>query len=167
MSITDKTSPSRRNGTIEHFKVSRWGEMNKRTVKQSEYSKKGIKVEMSKKDFYFWCETQKPIIFHMFSIGVKPTIDRIDSKKSYSLDNIQILSWSDNSKKQDRKLSKPIIAINDGVERYFHGVYSTECMNFFGRNRCRDIVRCLKKQPNNLGCVPKTVLGWSFKYAQG
>lgn len=138
--------------------------MNKRTVRQSEYTKKGVMVEMSKKDFYFWCETQKPIIFYMFSMGVKPTIDRIDGTKNYSLENIQILSWSDNSKKQARKLSKPIIATKDGLEKYFHGVYSTECMEFFGRNRCRDIIRCLKKQLNNHGCFTKTVNGWSFKY---
>lgn len=167
MSVTDKTSPSRRNGTIEHFKVTRWCDMNKRVIRQSEYIKKGIKVTMSKKEFYFWCECQKPIIFYMFSVGVKPTIDRIDGNANYSLNNIQILSWSDNCKKQPRQPSKPIIAQKGIEKKYFHGVYSTECIQFFGKNRCRDIIRCLKGHTNNKGYIPKTVLGWKFQYAQG
>ena len=141
--------------------------MNRRVRNSAAYVRKNIKITMTKKDFYEWCDTQRPFIWFLQSIGCTPSIDRIDSNGNYEIANIRILSVSENSKNKTKnwsKNSKPIIATKDGVEMYFRGAHSSECMDFFGRNRHRDIVRCLKKQPNKLGYIRTSVCGWSFKY---
>lgn len=48
-----------------------------------------------------------------------PTVDRINSKKGYTLDNIQFLTWEDNRYKQrmERRSRKGVvIQLKDGVE---------------------------------------------------
>lgn len=67
---------------------------------------------MTKEEFMVWCKS-KPhfiifIVMYMewveddFSLWSAPSIDRIDSEKGYSADNIQWLTFSDNCIKNNR-----------------------------------------------------------------
>lgn len=81
-----------------------WYNMNERSKKEGyEYSKGDViskeeylemvkNSEVYKKMFDEWSKNN-------FSYGLTPTIDRIDSNKNYSKDNIQFLSFSDNARK--------------------------------------------------------------------
>lgn len=61
-------------------------------VSKEEYMDMVMNSEVYKKMFEEWSKSN-------FSYGMTPTIDRIDSKRNYSKDNIQFLSFSDNARK--------------------------------------------------------------------
>jgi hypothetical protein len=54
-----------------------------------------------------------------YDLQFKPTIDRINCKKTYTIENIQILSWSENRYKQRMELklirAKPIAMLKGDV----------------------------------------------------
>lgn len=112
--------PSRKWGSIFYFKLRAWGAINKRTVNGSNptfshYLKKGIRLEMTKNEFYNWCDDNKEKIQSFFDEEDSPSVDRIDSSKHYSIDNIRIISFSENSslgvKSHAEMYSVPIIGI--------------------------------------------------------
>jgi len=96
-------------GTIEYFKRYTWKGLNRRTVNGSSpqfknkanasYFKKGIRLEITKSELDAFCEANKQLILELYEKGTIPTIDRINSNDHYRLDNIRILSRSDNCKK--------------------------------------------------------------------
>jgi hypothetical protein len=98
-------NPARKRGTLEYFKCNTWNNIKKRTVnynpdpRNKSYIKKGIELQMSKEEFYAWCDLNWEVIRTM----KKPSIDRIDSNLHYSLDNIQVLEHLDNIKKSWRE----------------------------------------------------------------
>jgi hypothetical protein len=88
-------------GTIRYFIVDTWKKLNKRSVngtnpkwdhRQSvSYLKKGIRLEMTKGEFRAWCLKNADMIMGLYNCGKTPSIDRLDSSKNYSIDNIRIL----------------------------------------------------------------------------
>jgi len=44
---------------------------------------------------------------------LRPSADRIDDNKGYSLDNIKIVTWQENDEKERAKKRKPILRINE------------------------------------------------------
>jgi len=55
--------------------------------------------------------------------GLKPSVDRLNNSKGYTLDNIQLLTWSENALKQSASIRKPIIRYTpDGeyIDRFSH-----------------------------------------------
>jgi hypothetical protein len=97
---------ARRRGTLAYFKSNTWGNLQQRTVNGSSpnphnksYLDKNIKLEMTKNDFYCWCDGQVDNIMLLYRQNKTPSIDRIDNNGNYSLDNIQILGLQDNVSK--------------------------------------------------------------------
>jgi len=53
---------------------------------------------MTKSEFYFWAKPRYEEFLETHS-GVRPSVDRIDSYGHYELGNLQVISFSENSKK--------------------------------------------------------------------
>jgi len=91
---------------MEYFKVQSWQDINRRTVngkhanpdhyKNEVYFRKGIRVEMSRQEFYSFCDANEENIISLYAQGKTPSVDRIDASKDYCVDNIQILSLKQN-----------------------------------------------------------------------
>lgn len=103
-------------GTWRQFCEDRWGRLNRRTVNGNNpdwgsrssryYLERGVRLEMSYSEFRDWCESQASIIEHLYreshdnnDLGIRPSIDRIVSARHYSLDNIQVVTWRENSRR--------------------------------------------------------------------
>ncbi len=85
--------------------VNKWNTINQRTVngkyvresassinpQHQSYLKKGIKIEISKEDFFDYCSDNEKKILEMMVNGQRPSIDRIDIEKDYTWENIQII----------------------------------------------------------------------------
>lgn len=83
----------------------KWCTINQRTIngeyatglaasknpQQQSYLKQGIKIEISKEDFYDFCSDNEQKILEMMNNGERPSIDRIDIKGDYTLENIQVI----------------------------------------------------------------------------
>jgi hypothetical protein len=75
--------------TPKRFTNHRWHKMRERIATISCY--KNISIEMTKDEFRNWVESQWTNITELYAQGRRASIDRIDSSKNYSLDNIQIM----------------------------------------------------------------------------
>lgn len=94
-------------GTLEYFKRYTWKSINKRTINGNQshmlykkgnesYLKKQIRLEFSKSEFDRFCDENRLLILSLYNNNLTPSIDRIDSTKHYSLDNIRIVELSQN-----------------------------------------------------------------------
>jgi len=88
---------------IGNFIHSSWTNINIRCGKYKEsqtpnkcQSYKDIKIKMTRDEYKNYCVENKDNILSL----EKPSIDRIDSSKDYSLDNIQIIELKDNISKK-------------------------------------------------------------------
>lgn len=100
------------NPIVSEFRSSRWEHVNRRTVngrvprwwcRQARfYLEKGIRLEMTKKEFFDWCESQSKLILRLYAEGKTPSIDRIDSSGNYEINNIQILDMQLNIAKRNQ-----------------------------------------------------------------
>lgn len=112
-----RDSPSKKVGTLENFKTRRWDKMVARCKPNHNarkyYFDKGIKVEITKKDFRIFCDKNWDLIQKIYKDGETPSIDRINPNKSYTLENIQILSMRENNhRSRNITKSQPIWAQN-------------------------------------------------------
>lgn len=85
---------------------SRWASINQRCIngvynssesviknyQQKSYHKKGIKLEMTKDEFIAWMMSVKDLHDEIIKNGDKSSINRIDSRKGYSIDNLELIS---------------------------------------------------------------------------
>ena len=88
----------------------KWASINQRTIngkyakgkcashnpQQQSYLNKGIRLDMDVVEFYDYCSDNEVSILAMIGDNMRPSIDRIDDAKGYSLDNIQIIPLIDN-----------------------------------------------------------------------
>jgi hypothetical protein len=124
----------KRRGTTQGFKLTSWHNINGRTAngahprwseprKVSLYLAKGVKLLMSKQEYYLWCDQHTEEIEDLYKAGKTPSVDRIDSSGHYSADNLRIIEADENLKiGRDRAkalYSKPVVAFKDGVELKF------------------------------------------------
>lgn len=125
----------------------RWGSMNERTVNgyyprwdapsYENYLRKGIRLEISREDFYTFCWKYRYKIERLFRTGQVPVIDRIDPDDHYRLGNLQIINRSQNSKKANTELRKslrvkPIIRISLETQdmENFPSIYHMKSLGF-------------------------------------
>ena len=102
-----------RGHTLRGFIASAWHHLNLRTINGSHpghndrriswYLDKGVRLEMTRDEFAAWCAEQWPLIQQVRASGEVVSLDRIDSDGHYSLDNIRILSLSENSRLGGRR----------------------------------------------------------------
>ncbi len=154
-------SKARTRGTLEHFRSTRWTEINRRVKRQNSYSRKGIEVRMSKNDFFEFCEKNKKIILHYYKVGETPSLDRIDNNGHYEIKNLQIISWSENSSKERNLYNKPVKAINlnTNEERVYRGFWTKEFIgDGFDPSTAQKV--CKKKPKYNQH------KGWVFEYTE-
>lgn len=81
-----------------------------RTYSPLEYNKKYIGLPiLTKEEFFKWVKSSNIKAVHArwkkhsYIRNLSPTIDRIDSSKGYTLDNIQWLSFNENARKANSK----------------------------------------------------------------
>lgn len=162
--------PSRTNGTLEYFKCARWNDIKKRCINTrrslqskskaiSYYLSKNIKCEMTKDEFYNFCELNKEKIMSLFKAGEKPSVNRINPKENYKISNLEIISLSKNCSMQIQK-TKPIIAINviTKEKRIYRGAFVKEIIkDGFDPSSVQKIC----KKTKNSGYLYK---GWHFHY---
>lgn len=95
--MSDKRTP------IGKFIHTSWINMNIRCGKYKHLQTKNkckvysnITIEMTRDEYKKWCIENKELILSL----VRPSLDRIDSNKNYSIDNIQIIELDENIKKK-------------------------------------------------------------------
>lgn len=99
--------------TWHGYASRRWSSINTRTINGSHphwhdkrcarYLKKETRIEMTRAEFNNFCESHKDLIEDIYAAGQIPSIDRIDDKGHYSIDNIQIINLSENCRKAGLK----------------------------------------------------------------
>lgn len=72
---------------------------------QASYLAKGILLEMTRQEFYAWMETHKEQ-FYEISKTDKCVVSRIDPKKNYSVDNLELISRLESYEKRFGKECK-------------------------------------------------------------
>lgn len=108
-SITKKRIYAASKGTWEYFFRVTWNTINTRTVngqhpnprcpRHKRYLDRGIRIEMEMEEYRLWCSGQAALIEQMYRDGLRPSIDRIDSKGNYAIANLRVLPLSENCRR--------------------------------------------------------------------
>lgn len=95
-------------GTLQYFKEITWTGINQRTINGSsprwnkksdrKYLDKGIKLEMTRLEYYSWCDKNAEKIISIYLSGKTPSIDRINSDSNYDINSIRVLNLDENIK---------------------------------------------------------------------
>lgn len=111
--LYQKRMPSKTKGTLEWFRRVTWIGINGRTVNgkhpmphhasSASYLKKGIKLGMTKEEFYSWCDENREVILALWAAGQRPSVDRVDSSGDYTIKNIRVLSLQENMRRKSHK----------------------------------------------------------------
>lgn len=93
--------------TPKGWAVNAWARINQRTVNGAKpnwknrahryYLEHGVRLEISKEDFYAWVVENWAQAEAVWAAGLKPSIDRIDSTGHYAIGNLRIISTDLNS----------------------------------------------------------------------
>lgn len=91
-------------GTLAYFKCTTWGNLVRRCVNTGKrispssegYRRKGIELRMTKEEWYAFCDSEEANIRELYDSGQTPSIDRIDPSKHYQLDNVRIITFTEN-----------------------------------------------------------------------
>jgi hypothetical protein len=93
--------PARIHGTIEYFATQTWNSLQRRTTngtrpnwgadREERYLRRGIRLEMTRTDYYSWCQNHREDILSLYNSNDTPSIDRINSDGHYSIDNIRVI----------------------------------------------------------------------------
>jgi len=168
----DKT---RKNGLCCNCKKCRIAKYRDKTNKiktiynaQISHSKirKHIPPNYTKQELIDWC-TSQPLYYKLYrawrksnySKWLAPSCDRIDDYKSYTLDNIQLMTWEENSNKghYNRKNGKLITKQNKAVVQYnkngifiaeYHSIHKASSQT---NTSLEGICRCCKKKLKSSG----------------
>ena len=115
---------------IGKFIHSSWGNLNVRCGKYKHLrtenkcrSYESIKIEFTREEYKDWCLANDELILSLS----RPSLDRIDPDKNYSLDNIRVIELVDNiSRKRtgNTYLNGPRSRTVRGVRQNKHGKYT-------------------------------------------
>lgn len=93
-----------------------------------------------------------------YKTSQKPSIDRIDYRKPYTLNNLQLLTWEKNFAKANIEISKPVDMYKDGKKtRTFGSMVEASQRTGIGQ---QVISKCCR------GRTKKTRCGHQFRYAE-
>jgi hypothetical protein len=81
-----------------------WNNMRSRVKRHAKRSYSGIEVRLTEKEFFEWAIPRYKKWFKEHP-GVKPSIDRLDSKGHYELSNIQMIPYRENCGKTSRSIN--------------------------------------------------------------
>lgn len=81
------------NKTVNGYRHSMWNTMNQRCGNHPAY--RNIKVQMTKEEWYDFATPLLERFFHDHPADT-PSVDRIDPKGHYEINNLQIISWREN-----------------------------------------------------------------------
>ena len=110
--------PTMTRGTPEYVKSAYWTTLNQRCVngahfsdtrRNSSYKRKGLRLEMSREEFFAWVDENWSVFARLYAEGKTPSIDRKDNSIGYTYGNMQVIDLKENMRK-DRV--KPVIATN-------------------------------------------------------
>lgn len=120
---------------IGKFIKNKWTSMNMRCGKYRHLGNKhknkcyeNISIEFSRLEFKNWCLKREQQIL----LFTKPSIDRIDSTKNYTLDNIQVVELSQNVRRKrlaNRYINGPKSSVLRGVSKYGNSFRSRITIN--------------------------------------
>lgn len=112
------------------YRARKWSGMHRRVTESKHYSH--VSVEMTREEFYSWLNMRREKIESMLSQGLKPSIDRINNKIGYRLNNIQLIDTYENTQKPNIERSMPVISVNlkTGEKREYPSVLATKEAGF-------------------------------------
>lgn len=88
---------------------------NKSVREYKWYGAKGIKIEYTMRQFVFWyIESVRSTPFK------KPSIDRIDHSKNYSIENIRMVEWVENLRERNSRCGNPAVHRKRKIEVFEH-----------------------------------------------
>jgi len=149
-------TPSKTRGTLQYFKTQTWSNINCRAINGSSpqwshpnirrFLEKGVRLEISKDEFYKWCDLHEKEILSLYTDTSSPSVDRIDSNLHYSLDNIRIIPWKENQilgvNSHVLKNSKPVKGVN--VETKEQITFTSRCAAQREGFSSHHILSCIK-----------------------
>lgn len=80
----------------DHKAVQAWHDLNKRVREQSEYSH--VEIRVTREEFIAWL-TPKLTAWLASTPEIRPSVDREDPTGHYELDNLRLISLSENSRR--------------------------------------------------------------------
>lgn len=127
----NRYTKKRQNNSISEYEriiKNRWASINQRSVNGAyanepsvqatpqhiSYKKRNIMLEMTKEEFYAWMYSVEHIHNEIVARGDKSSIDRIDSNRGYSLDNIRMVALHKNI--EDR-IGKPCKYVEESMKK--------------------------------------------------
>lgn len=75
---------------LDYHCQTMWDNMNRRVRSRKSYLNKGIKVLMSRTEFFCWHKTQSKTIMDLVYQGKTPSLNRKDHTGHYEISNIEI-----------------------------------------------------------------------------
>ena len=69
----------------------------------SRYLRRGIELRMTYEEFRDWCYTKREEIEQMYRNNEVPSIDRKDSNGHYEINNLQVIPFLENCRKDATK----------------------------------------------------------------
>lgn len=168
--------PSHDRTTVQYFMLTRWNGINTRTINgkrpnykckfASIYLKKGIRLEMTREEFYGWCLSNWHIAEDIHKQGLTPSLDRIDEEGPYSLENIQIISRNENSRKKG--LTGPNFVYANQKATKIKATHIKTGETFFGTRRelAKKLNMAFSSVTNCAGGLLESCKGYRFEYTE-
>lgn len=93
--VCSRLAEKLRRAEPDHRAVQAWHDLNKRVRTQTEYE--SVEVRISREEFVVWAAAEFAKWFET-NPGITPSVDREDPSGHYSLDNLRVISWGENSR---------------------------------------------------------------------
>lgn len=113
--------------SVEYFLKTAWDNLNRRVRTRKSYIKKNIQVCMTRSDFLDWGFKHTNTIEKLWAAGKRPSINRIDHNGNYSLMNIEIQDFKENTdeardRRESAKFKRLVVITPNGVEYEFTSI---------------------------------------------
>lgn len=154
----ERKPPSLIKNTFEYFVSHTWGGLKSRCINTDNakawsnksiantYLNKGIRLELTAKQWKDFCKKNKELIQSLYSQGKTPSIDRIDSNNHYCLSNIRILELKENIKRTHDESRRGIYGVNiETLEEISFETFSEASINGFNKSSIHRAIKDTNK----------------------